>query len=104
MSERSRQAGTEAGEARVLWTFDMQEKVGAFPCDAANGSPLIDGDLLYVQTSNRIDRNSFSDPQKEKRRKFPSPEAPNVIVPDKRTGRLVALPGAGPHPLDRLSG
>ena len=83
-------AGTQAGEARVLWSFDMQEKVGAFPCDAANGSPLIDGDLLYVQTSNGIDRNSFSNPQKEKDRKFPAPDAPNVIALDKRTGRLVA--------------
>jgi outer membrane protein assembly factor BamB len=51
-------AGTEPGEARVNWVFDMQEKVGAFPCDAANGSPIIDGDLLYVPTSNGIDRNS----------------------------------------------
>jgi outer membrane protein assembly factor BamB len=84
------QAGTNAGEARVIWTFDMQEKAGVFPCDAANGSPLIDGDLLYVQTSNGVDRNSFSDPRKERNRKFPAPDAPNVIALDKRTGRLVA--------------
>jgi outer membrane protein assembly factor BamB len=83
-------AGAEAGGARVIWTFDMQEKTGAFPCDTANGSPVIDGDLLYVQTSNGIDRNSFSEPQKEKNRKFPAPAAPNVIALDKRTGRLVA--------------
>ena len=83
-------AGIEAGGARVVWVFDMQEKLGVFPCDAANGSPIIDGDLLYVQTSNGIDRNSFSEPQKEKNRKFPAPDAPNVIVLDKRTGRLVA--------------
>jgi outer membrane protein assembly factor BamB len=82
--------GTQAGDARVLWTFDMQENVGAFPCDAANGSPLIDGDLLYVQTSNGVDRNSFNDPRKEKDRKFPAPDAPNVIALDKRSGRLVA--------------
>ena len=82
--------GTEPGEARVHWVFDMEEKAGVFPCDAANGSPIIDGDLLYVPTSNGIDRNSFSDPQKEKNRKFPAPNAPNVIVLDKRTGRLVA--------------
>ena len=63
---------------------------GVFPCDTANGSPIIDGDLLYVQTSNGIDRNSFSEPQKEKNRKLPAPDAPNVIVLDKRTGRLVA--------------
>jgi outer membrane protein assembly factor BamB len=84
------EAGSEAGDARVLWSFDMQEKVGAFPCDAANGSPLIDGDLLYVQTSNGVDRNSFSEPRKERERKFPAPDAPNVIVLDKRTGRLLA--------------
>jgi outer membrane protein assembly factor BamB len=84
------QAGPQAGDARVIWTFDMEDRAGVFPCDAANGSPLIDGDLLYVQTSNGIDRNSFSTPQKEKNRKFPAPAAPNVIVLDKRTGRLVA--------------
>ena len=83
-------AGTESGEARVLWTFDMQERAGVFPCDTANGSPVIVGDLLYVQTSNGIDRNSFSEPEKEKNRKFPAPDAPNVIGLDKRTGRLVA--------------
>jgi outer membrane protein assembly factor BamB len=83
-------AGTAPGEAHVNWVFDMQEKVGTFPCDAANGSPIIDGDLLYVPTSNGIDRNSFTEPQKEKNRKFPAPDAPNVIVLDKRTGRLVA--------------
>jgi hypothetical protein len=49
--------GTQAGEARVLWTFDMEKMLGVFPCDAANGSPLIDGDLIYVQTSNGVDRN-----------------------------------------------
>ncbi len=84
------QPGTEPGEARVIWSFDMQDKVGVFPCDAANGSPLINGGLLYVQTSNGVDRNSFNDPRKEKNRKFPAPDAPNVIVLDKRTGRLVA--------------
>jgi outer membrane protein assembly factor BamB len=82
--------GAEPAQARVMWNFDMQERAGVFPCDAANGSPVIDGDLLYVQTSNGIDRNSFNEPRKEKLRKFPAPDAPNVIVLDKRTGRLVA--------------
>ena len=82
--------GARSGEARAHWVFDMEEKVGDFPCDTANGSPIIDGDLLYVTTSNGIDRNSFSDPGKEKNRKFPAPNAPNLIVLDKRTGRLVA--------------
>ncbi len=81
-------AGPEAGKARVLWTYDMWDKLGVFPCDAANGSPLIDGDLLYVITSNGIDHNM--DPYKEKNRKMPAPDAPNLIVLDKRTGRLLA--------------
>ena len=88
------QAGTTAGDARVVWTYDTWEKLGVFPCDAANGSPLIVGDLLYVTTSNGVDRNSFQDPSKEKNRKIPAPHAPNLIVLDKRDGRLVATDDA----------
>lgn len=80
------------GEAKVIWTFDMWDRLGVFPCDAANGSPVIDGDLLYVQTSNGIDHNM--DPYKEKNRKIPAPNAPNVIVLDKHSGRLVATDAA----------
>ena len=83
-------ANGKDGQARVVWLLDTFEKLGVYPCDAANGSPLIDGDLLYVQTSNGIDRNSFANPYKEKDRKFPAPNAPNLIVLDKKTGRLVA--------------
>jgi len=82
--------GPEAGQARVVWTFDMMEQLGVFPCDASNGSPLIVGDLLYVPTCNGVDRNTFGAPAKEKERKIPAPDAPNLIVVDKRDGRLVA--------------
>ena len=82
--------GETAGQAKVIWSFDMMEKLGVFPCDAANGSPVIDGDLLYVQTCNGVDRNTFANPSKEKDRKFPAPDAPNLIVLEKNTGRLVA--------------
>jgi len=85
---------SEAGQPRVLWTFDMWEKLGVFPCDAANGSPLIVGDLLYVTTSNGVDRNTFADPAREIHRKIPAPDAPNLIVLDKRNGRLVATDDA----------
>jgi outer membrane protein assembly factor BamB len=81
------------GEARVLWTFDMWKKLGVFPCDVANGSPLIVGDLLYVPTSNGVDRNTFGDPASEKNRKIPAPAAPSLIALDKRDGRLVAIDG-----------
>jgi len=76
------------GQARVIWEYDLWDELGVFPCDACNGSPLIDGGLLYVQTSNGIDHNM--DPYKEKERKFPAPNAPNLVVLEKTTGRLVA--------------
>jgi outer membrane protein assembly factor BamB len=82
--------GPQAGQARVVWKYDMWEQLGVFPCDASNGSPLIVGDLLYVTTSNGVDRNTFGAPAKEKNRKIPAPHAPNLIALDKRDGRLVA--------------
>jgi outer membrane protein assembly factor BamB len=88
LDAKGQSSGAEAGQARVLWQFDMWDKLGVFPCDAANGSPLVDGDFLYVQTSNGIDRNMSL--EKERQRKVPAPQAPNVIVLDKKTGRLVA--------------
>lgn len=87
-------AKSEAGKARVVWTYDMLKELGVFPCDASNGSPLLVGDLLYVTTCNGVDRNTFGAPAKEKERKLPAPNAPNLIVVDKRNGRLVATDDA----------
>jgi len=81
-------AGPESGQAQVVWEYDLWDKLGVFPCDAANGSPAIDGALLYVQTSNGVDRNMGA--AKEQKRKIPAPNAPNLVVLEKRTGRLVA--------------
>jgi outer membrane protein assembly factor BamB len=92
LDAQGQSAGPETNQARVLWEYDMWDKLGVFPCDAANGSPVIVGDLLYVPTSNGVDRNM--DPYKEKGRKVPAPNAPNLIVLDKRTGRLVATDDA----------
>jgi len=88
---RGQASGSAAGKPRIVWSYDMWKELGVFPCDAANGSPLIDGDLLYVPTSNGVDRNTFHDPSRERNRKLPAPRAPNVIVLDKRNGRLVAV-------------
>ncbi|MHB8861083.1 MAG: outer membrane protein assembly factor BamB family protein [Pirellulaceae bacterium] len=85
---------SEASQPRVVWSYDMLEQLGVFPCDASNGSPLIVGDLLYVTTCNGVDRNTFGNPAKEKERKIPAPDAPNLIVVDKRDGRLVATDDA----------
>ncbi len=77
-----------------VWTYDMCKQLGVFPCDASNGSPLIVGNLLYVTTSNGVDRNTFGAPAREKNRQIPAANAPNLIVLDKRDGRLVATDDA----------
>jgi len=73
--------------AKILWTFDLWEH-GIRPSDACDGSPLVDGDFVYVNTSNGTDRDAqiayYDD------RKTPAPDAPNLIVLDKKTGRLLA--------------
>ena len=77
--------------AKLLWSFDLWD-YGIRPADACNGSPLVDGDLLYVSTSNGVDRDAdiaYADD-----RPSPAPAAPNLIVLDKKTGRLVAADDA----------
>ena len=89
-------AGADAGEAKVIWTFDMyaDKAVGSRPSDACNGSPLVDGDLLYVPTSNGVDRIVTVPIEKDAARRCFAPNAPTLIVLDKRTGRLLAKDAA----------
>ncbi len=68
-------------DADILWCYDMVAELNVSPHNASNGSVLIDGDLLYVCTSNGVEYTHT---------RVPSPEAPSLIVLDKRTGRLVA--------------
>ncbi len=70
-------------DADIIWRFDMISGVHSWPQDAANGSPLIHGDLVYVTTSNAI-----CDYRKKRTALYP--DAPSLIALDKRTGRLVA--------------
>lgn len=85
-------AGAECGEAKVLWSFDMyaDQAVGSRPSDACNGSPLVDGDLLYVTTSNGVDRIVSRPIAEDGVRRCMAPHAPTLIVLDKRTGRFLA--------------
>lgn len=84
--------GAEIGEARVIWMFDMyaDKAVGSRPSDACNGSPLIDGNLLYVTTSNGVDRIINVPIKEDAARRCFAPNAPTLIVLDKRTGRFLA--------------
>jgi len=60
----------------------MIGELKVFPQDASNCSVLVHGDLLYVCTSNGVDRSHI---------KVPSPLAPSLIALDKHTGRLAAF-------------
>ena len=66
----------------------VAEELQVLPSDAANGRPVVDGDFLYVSTSNSVDRGPNEPDQSH--HKTPFPDAPNVIALDKKTGRLLA--------------
>jgi len=89
---QSPSAGEDVGRAKVLWSFDMyaDPAVACRPSDACNGSPLIDGDLVYVPTSNGVDRIVKVPIEEDAARRCLAPDAPTLIVLDKRTGRFLA--------------
>ena len=71
------------GDPDIVWRFDMIKALPSAPHDASNCNILIHKNLLYVCTSNGIHR--WSD------KPTPLPDAPTLIVLDKKTGRLVAV-------------
>jgi outer membrane protein assembly factor BamB len=70
-----------AKDADIIWLFDLVAEVGIWPHDAANCSVLVHGDYLYINTCNGVDNTHH---------KIRAPEAPSLIVLDKKTGKLVA--------------
>ncbi|MCX5684924.1 MAG: PQQ-binding-like beta-propeller repeat protein [Planctomycetota bacterium] len=76
------------GEADVVWEFDLWN-FGIRPSDACDCSPVYDDKFVYVISANGVDRQAEANKHDELR-KVPAPDAPNVIVLDKKTGRLVA--------------
>jgi outer membrane protein assembly factor BamB len=68
-------------DADIVWRYDMIDELGVFPHNATRSHVLLIGDYLYINTSNGMDWNHAN---------IPSPNAPSLIVLDKRTGKLVA--------------
>jgi outer membrane protein assembly factor BamB len=68
-------------DADIIWLYDMFEDCKLRQHDSAHCSILIHGQFLYVNTSTGTDATH---------RKIRNPEAPNLIVVDKATGRLLA--------------
>jgi len=71
-------------DADIVWVCDLVRELGVRTHDQVEGSVLIAGDLLFVNTCNGVDGSH---------RKIPSPDAPSLVVIDKRTGKLVARDG-----------
>jgi hypothetical protein len=68
-------------DADILWVLDLRAAAGVHPHDASHSSILMDGQYLYVNTSNGVNNKHSA---------VAEPEAPSLVVVDKNTGRLVA--------------
>ena len=68
-------------DADILWLTDLPTQAGIWTHDGAHSSILIHGDFLYLNTGTGVDNTH---------RKIRTPDAPSLIVLDKRTGRIVA--------------
>lgn len=64
----------------VLWSLDMYTELGVFPHNMAATSPLIIGDMLYVNTSNGVDESHVN---------IPSPRSPSFLAVNRKTGEIV---------------
>ncbi len=68
-------------DADIIWLFDMVKDAGIWPHDGAHSSILIHGDYLYLNTGTGVDNTH---------RGIRAPDAPSLIVIDKKTGRYIA--------------
>ena len=69
-----------AKDADILWRFDMMDELGVFPHNAANSSPILFEDKVYVCTSNGQDWTHVN---------VPSPLSPSFICLNKQTGEFL---------------
>ena len=76
-------------DADIIWRLDMCEHLDIWPHNASSCSPILCGDLLFVNTGNGVDYTHKS---------HGSPDAPSIIALDKRTGKLVATDDANIGP------
>jgi hypothetical protein len=76
-------------DADVIWQLDLFHEVGIWPHDGAHCAVMIRGNYLYLNTSTGVDNTH---------RKIRTPDAPGLIVVDKRTGKLLARDREGTAP------
>ena len=68
-------------DADILWLFDLPSGAGIWPHDGSHSAILIHGDHLYLNSGTGVDNTH---------KRIRTPDAPSLLVFDKRNGRLLA--------------
>ena len=68
-------------DADILWLFNLTTGAGIWSHDGAHSSILIHGNYLYLNSCTGVDNTH---------KHIRTPDAPSLVVIDKRTGRYVA--------------
>lgn len=76
-------------DADIIWKLNLTAEAGIWTHDGAHSGILILGDHLYLNTGTGVDNTH---------RKIRTPNAPCLVVVDKKTGRLLARDRVGAAP------
>ena len=76
----------EETDADIIWKMNMIDECGVFPHNITSCSVMIVGDQIWTSTSNGVDYGHVE---------TPAPNAPSMIVVDKKTGQLVGEEASG---------
>lgn len=71
---------TSKTDGDIIWSLNMYDDLGVFPHNMAATSPLIAGDILFVNTSNGVDESHVN---------IPSPRAPSFLAIDRMSGEVL---------------
>ena len=74
------EAHTSEADGDVVWAMDMYNDLGVFPHNMAATSPLVVGDMLFVNTSNGVDESHIN---------IPSPRSPSFLALNRHTGEIL---------------
>ncbi len=74
------EAHTSEADGDVVWAVDMYNDLGVFPHNMAATSPLVVGDMLFVNTSNGVDESHIN---------IPSPRSPSFLALNRHTGEIL---------------
>lgn len=71
---------TAEADGDVIWVLDMYNDLGVFPHNLAATSPLVIGDILFVNTSNGVDESHIN---------VPSPRSPSFLAINRHSGEVL---------------